>query len=1045
MRFDVSSREEVLDKRLFLEASAGTGKTFAIEHYIVRSILTGELIPSKLFLVTFTRAVADELTVRLKKTLEETGKELLTPSNACPDYLVPYLQEDEFQRRQYVRKIEEALSRLYEATISTIHVCCDRLLSLWEDGDEKLWISDYEQREWVVEYLRAQTLLSYGEWKTLGKRYSYDEKAIVDALKASLQNLLTPIIPLEEAVEETRKRLDCLEQISFSLQKKARQCRGTTNRQGKLHSELIYYFDAIEKLIQEGCSDTILASLQGVDLGSLFTSLRARSEKVSEEISNLVEILLSFLWPSLLHYTLSEGIVRRLSIDCEKRFSLYLELSGKKTPESVVQKTVALSKTADFCAMAAEVVDYLIVDEFQDTDASQWEIFSKLFIQNPLWRGSVLIVGDPKQAIYGFRKADVYSYFAAKESFSSFRTLSVNYRANPKVVQALNRLFSGPELFPLFYLPKLVQGLCLERIDSGKREEELCLDARGALHLFVAKGSIGRKRRWPHEALETEHIFPWLADEMISLEQKGTPFRSQAILVRDRYQAKRVQRFLQERKIPTCAWKVDKVTESPLYQWLYKAFLLAAQPSNQKRLASLLLLFPTLEHKTLCQLIAISKRLDQWALCVKEWIQVQEAFYKGGIGAMAKALFSALWDGVRSTDEWLSSLSHQAVIDVEHLFELLSLLEKDLPPSLESLAEALLCLESRFSQNPELLLQRIDPDDDGAPILTIHKSKGLEFEVVFALGCACRTPLQEDIEEGEAEKIRQLYVSVTRAKRRCYLPILLEEDGKKIPLGTASPLELLFAGLSCKDSHTDWLSALYGKMEKSSLLKVVETLSREETITHSFVEKEERGLSVLKKKRAEVVQSFSPLRWTRNKYCSFSSMRRDEHLISSLRGDGCGALFGTQFHAAIATLLFEPLAVRSSLAKIEERVDSSLGSLLYKALGVELILGGEKVSLHEIERDKMKVEVPFLDRQSDGLFCRGSIDLLFEWKGAIYIIDWKTNLVDKDPSQYVVEHGYDLQARLYKEAAHRAYTPHFRWGGFFFVFVRSSEGVHYVS
>jgi len=1045
MSFNISS--EILDKRLFLEASAGTGKTFAIEHYIVRSILSGDLVPSKLFLVTFTRAVADELTIRLQKTLEETSKELLMPSNACPDYLLPYLKKQEFQRRQQVRKIEEALSRLYEATISTIHGCCDHLLSLWEGCEEKPWISDYEQGEWIFEYLRAQTLLSYGEWKTLGKRYSYKKQAIVEDLKASFQNPPAPIIPLEGAVAEARKKIERLDQISFALQKKALQCRGTTNKQGRLHVELVCYFDAIEQLVREGPSDSTLAALQRRNLSSLFASTRAQTEKLSEEVSSIVETLLSVLWPSLFHYTLSEGIVRRLSFDCAERFSLYLKLSGKKTPESVIQNTIALSKNPDFCAMAAEAVGYLIVDEFQDTDAKQWEIFSNLFIQNPLWKGSVLVVGDPKQAIYGFRNADVYSYFAAKESFSSSscRTLSINYRAEPHLVQAINKLFSGSENSPLFYLPKLGKGLHFERVDSGKRGEEIYIHTRGALHLFVAKGAIGRKRRWPHEALEIERLFPWLADEMIFLEQKGIPFRSQAILVRDRYQAKRVQRYLQERGVPTCSWRVDKVTESPLYQWLYKAFLLATQPSDQKKLSSLLLLFPTNEHKKLCQEIAISKRLDQWALCVKEWLHVQEAFYKGGIGAMAKALFSALWDGVQSTDKWLSSLGSQAVIDIEHLFELLSLLEKDLPPSLESFAEALLCLESHFSQNPELFLQRIDPDDEGAPILTMHKSKGLEFDVVYALGCSCRTPLQEDIEEGEAEKIRQLYVSVTRAKKRCYLPVLLEEDRKKIPLGAASPVELLFAGLSCKDSHTDWLQALYGNMDSSRILEVVEKLSQEESITSSFVEEEQRFFSAVKEKKVETARSLSPLRWTRNRYCSFSSMRKKEPIFSSFDTEGSSALFGTEFHAAIATLLFEPLAVRSSLEKIEERVDSSLGFLLHRALGVELILEGERVSLHEIERDKMNVEVPFLDRGSDGVFCRGSIDLLFEWKGAIYIIDWKTNLVDKGLSQYVVEKGYDLQAQLYKEAAHRAYIPHFRWGGFFFVFVRSSEGVHYVS
>jgi len=1105
MSFNISSKQEALPQQLFLEASAGTGKTFAIEHYIVRSILASELVPSKLFLVTFTRAVADELKMRLQRVLKETCSWLLAPSPTCPEYLIPYLEGDDYRRGEHVRHIEEALSHLHEATISTIHGCCDRLLSLWAEKEGiysgQQWLSDYEQKEWIADYLKSQTLLSYGEWKTLGKRYAYNELGLVEAVHSFFQEQSLPIVPLETSVEEVRAKVSCLDQVSSALQKKAVQCRGALNKQGLLKEKLLLYFDAIERLIREGYSDAILAKLQGVNLSCLFALPRARSEAISPDFSHIVEVILTVLWPSLEHYCLPEGIIRRLAIDCFKRFSSYLKRSGKKTFESVLQDTFQLSKNPDFRAMAADAVSHLIVDEFQDTDCRQWEIFSQLFMHNTLWKGSILVVGDPKQAIYGFRKADVYSYFAARESFSSCRTLFVNYRADPRLVQALNSLFSGPA--PLFYLPKAQKALPFLQLDSGKEKEELPQDGRGSLHFFIAKDSIGKKRRWPHEAMEVQTIFPWLADEMISLANRGVPFRSQAILVRDRYQAKRVQKFLQGRQIPTCAWKVDKVTESPFYTWLCKAFLLAAQPADQRKLSQLLLFFPTDEHKALCQEIAVSQRLDRWALCVKEWTGVREAFYRGGIGAMAKALFSCFWDGIRRTDEWLASFGRQAVLDVEHLFELLSRLEEDLPPSIEGFGEVLLQLEGRFSQNPEMLSQRIDPDDEGAPILTMHKSKGLEFDVVYALGCSSRTPVQENSEEGEAEKIRQLYVSVTRAKKRCYLPILFEEDGKKVLRGTASPTELLLAAHNTTQDETNWVDALY---EKIHLKNTVERLSEEETITYSFAENELKGLPVsnlrlcpipfrgwLRKKSTSccsllrlktLVSSqhsyltplaqplkeighnlsfkaknpersssiLSPLsRWKKNKYCSFSSMRQKGERLSHVDGSSSSALFGTEFHFAISKLIFEPFAVRSSLERITEWVGKNalvdsheLAFFLHKALETKVHLMGEMISLHEIQRDTMKVEAPFLDKGADGALYRGSIDLLFEWKKAVYCIDWKTNVVSEEISSYVEEHGYDLQARLYKEAIVRAYSPTFCWGGFFFIFVRSDEGVHYV-
>jgi len=1062
MSFDISSKEERLDRRLFLEASAGTGKTFVIEHYITRSILADMVIPSGLFLITFTRAVADELKVRLQKTLEQTCDSLLSPSENSPAYLSLYLKGDDFQKRQLVRKIEDALSHMYEATISTIHGFCDRLLALWDEktGDfqSDRWMSDYEQKEWILEYLRAQSLLSYGEWKTLGKRYGYDENGIVEEISSLLQDPPIPIIPLEDAVEKVRKKISCSNAISSALVQKAMQCRSTRDKKGGLRPELLSYFAAIEALIRNGVSDEILCLLQGLNFSTLFASRRAKSEPLCDAAAHIVDVIVSDLWPSLENYVTPKGIVRRVGADCSGRFSSYLALSGKKTPETILQRTVELSSNADFCAMAADVVRYLIVDEFQDTDGRQWEILSRLFVNNPLWKGSVLVVGDPKQAIYGFRKADVYSYFAAKEAFEDHRTLSVNYRAEPRVVRALNRLFAGPEHPWLFYLPKTNKALHLAPVDSGRAEAKGIEDERGALHFFIGQDSIGRKRRWPHEQLETKSLFPWLADEMISLQQKDVAFRSQAILVRDRYQAKRVQQFLNQRKIPTCAWRVEKVTESPFYHWLHKAFLLAARPFDQKRLSALLLCFPDEQNKALCREMSVHRRLDRWARCVKEWTKIQEAFYRGGIGAMGRALFSSAWDGRRSTMEWLSSFGPQAVIDVEHILELLSLLERDITFSLESFEGALLQLQRHFSQTPELLSQRIDPDDEGAPILTMHKSKGLEFDVVFALGCCTRTPVQESIEEGESEKIRQLYVSVTRARKRCYLPVLVENDEKKIVKGSASPVEILLSGLFCgkRSLPVNWVETLYGHMERYHLTSAVTTLCEDEAITSSFISDELRNLPVLKEKGEELSLPFvhHALMWKRHKYSSFSSMKKPHLELSTPRdfSINSSALFGTQFHEAIAQLILEEKGVRTSLEKIEEWVSSKvnpsaveeLASLLHRALNVELTLQGEKVSLHEIKREKMRVEAPFQDLGSDGLFYRGSIDVLFEWKEAIYVLDWKTNVVSGDLSQYVEEHGYDLQASLYKEAVHRAYMPHFRWGGFIFVFVREHEGIHYV-
>ena len=120
-------------------------------------------------------------------------------------------------------------------------------------------------------------------------------------------------------------------------------------------------------------------------------------------------------------------------------------------------------------------------------------------------------------------------------------------------------------------------------------------------------------------------------------------------------------------------------------------------------------------------------------------------------------------------------------------------------------------LPMHFSDDPSIFLRRVDPATSSITLVTMHASKGLEFPYVFALGCASRTPLTElDVaEERDSEKMRLLYVALTRAKRRCYLPILLEMSGKSPDLGRASPIELMASSFEQKGAPEDWHQRLY--------------------------------------------------------------------------------------------------------------------------------------------------------------------------------------------------------------------------------------------
>jgi len=1052
MSFSITASETRWGKKLFLEASAGTGKTFALEHYIVRSMLTSFFDPSKLALITFTHAVADELKIRLRKTLEEVHTALIT-SNPIYEYLVPIIEQGPLM----ARKLEEGIAQLHKASISTIHGFCDRLLIAYGRGERES-VSEVEKREYVHDFMRNQHQLSSQEWQLLGRRCGYDSLRLIDEIVNRLEEEI-PFYDLSSAF-----RSISADNFASILSECARGNRGTKNRQGQLKPEFINAFFALEELVRTGPSEDLLRKLFGLNCEQIF------SRRKDPQVVSFMEQV----WPALRQYILPDGMVERLAAHAGNGFRQYLEKFQKKTPDSIIREVVSLLKEPSFCQMATKAFDWLIIDEFQDTDAYQWQIFSQLFLKNPVWQGSALIVGDPKQAIYAFRQADVYNYLQAKDLFAKnlhpnklknwdldeakatgftrseedqycnvgplpivesrelslapktnssaclgIRSLSINYRAEMNMVEALNALFAH---FPLFYLPKTDEYLLPVPSDPGLAANPLS-DDKGAIHFFVAEGNIGRKRRWPDDALEQSTIFPWIADEMIRLHQKGFAFRDQAILVRDRYQAKRVQTYLKSRKIPTVAWRTDSVLDSPAYTWLQRALFLAVRPTDQRRLSSLLLLCPNEDHKRLLSEMNKVGRVDRFARYVQAWQHVNRAFYRRGIGGFCRYFWVIPYDSTSSVSEFLSSVGWKE--DVEHLLELLGLL--DLPPALEAYTQALSCLDRYFTDDQ--LVRRIDPDDIGAPILTMHRSKGLEFEVVYALGCGNRTPKQDPIDESEAEKLRQLYVAVTRAKRRTYLPLILELDGRSIQPGTASPVELFAASFASKESDDSWLERLYTHMSHECMKSVFKDISPSITQQNASVE----FLPYSPAEKPISIPFVGTVKGKGQTYLSFSSMQSKKESFTP-SGTG-GREIGITFHKHIAELLINPKDVLSLIG------DQEMAHLIHDALHVELPLGDEKVSLNQIPSSDLRTEISFLDLK-DGEYYRGTIDLLVYWKGLYYAIDWKTGV--QDPKTYMQEHILKEQARLYKEAILHAFPG--KWGGFFFVFVRHIDtgGIVYV-
>ena len=246
-----------------------------------------------------------------------------------------------------------------------------------------------------------------------------------------------------------------------------------------------------------------------------------------------LEELHARLFPLLEEASHPKKLQQRLARDFEE----YRRENEAISPDDLLLRVQEALKTPAFLAQVQKRYRAVVIDEFQDTDPVQWEIFDTLFGSADL--AAFYLVGDPKQSIYAFRKADVYTFLTAGKKFGkeAHAYLDTNYRSEQGLVAQLNALFSDKEWMDL---PQWNTTLSIPASRAAKEGE-------GRLLFLVT-------------APDEESYFPFIVHEITRLQ---VPLESIAILVKDRYQAKRIQQFLQAWNIPSSQQRKEELTSIP--------------------------------------------------------------------------------------------------------------------------------------------------------------------------------------------------------------------------------------------------------------------------------------------------------------------------------------------------------------------------------------------------------------------------------------------------------------------------------------------------
>ncbi len=790
-----------------IEASAGTGKTYAIASLYLRLLIEQELLPEQILVVTYTEAATQELRSRIRTRIHE-ALDVMEGRETTDAFLLDLYEKVSKIGMKRVRDfLERALGAFDTVSIFTIHGFCLRALqdNAFESGslydtelvtDQTELLRNIMEDFWRMHFFREPApLLAY----TLRNRQS--PETFISLLKNLHAGTGVEVIP--EFSDEQIAMLDkeCIAAYAETSALWRDQREAITHLlgcdKGLKRSQETYRADLLEPLFAE--MDTFVAAGNPYDLFGDFKKFTASAISEGTKLKNTPPDHPFF------------GSCQRLLDEVQSRF-----LALKAELVSFYQKSLPQRKRASNVRFFDDLLEDLyrallsdgggailarqlrtkyraaLIDEFQDTDPVQYEIFRTIYGGSDL---PLFLIGDPKQAIYSFRGADIFAYMRAAREVSEERrfTLTDNWRSSPPLLQAFNTLFDN-ERRPFLYDEILYHPLAAgnrELNDSGVVSEsepmqlwfmDSCDEKSGMLTVEDA-GAFASK------AVAGE-ILRLLQDGQTLVGGKPLNAGDIAVIVRTHRQAAIVLNALSARGIAG-VMRSDRS-------------IFATKEAEEVRILLSALGDPGNEPKVRAALVTdilgrsgndIATLLDDempWTECLREFRNYNELWLERGCMVMSRELMAR--EGIRGRLLGYPD-GDRRLTNVLHCFELLHREEHERRVSMEGLI-AWFSERLGAEDEQEEYQIRLETDDAAVKIVTVHVSKGLEYPVVFCpflWGAANHKgevvmfhneqwQLVKDFgssdidrhrslagKESLAESLRLLYVALTRAKYRCYL------------------------------------------------------------------------------------------------------------------------------------------------------------------------------------------------------------------------------------------------------------------------------------
>lgn len=833
---------EPADRLVVVEASAGTGKTYFLEHRVADLVLAGAEL-HQILLVTFTDKAVAELRLRIRDLLDRLARTTESSAQATPDGTM--------DRRGAWHIDDAARARLRAAVIGfdhapifTIHGFCHRVLVEEAFAAARL----FEQTQIADEVAFDAAFMDLVRSRFATTAPDVDLLGAYLARGSTLDHLRALLLTCARKGALPRIELDS--SVAYAIGNALRAAFGTGDLRAALVTSLALtgndkryapaWIEHIGRAVEQwdGTAAGALAVCDSIrkhgrsepgpnllprlakasarahasapavakNAHAMGLAARARADDPSQRPQTCdIAAIEAALRAALAQPSLDAAVVATMLPPLLERIGTVKAERGMFDYDDMLRLVRDALQAPGGDQLARRLrsrTPWVMIDEFQDTDRVQWDIFRAIWL-SPETKG-LTIVGDPKQAIYGFRGADVATYCAARDqlvqSGATVVQLDVNYRATAEMVRAVNRVLAGDGISPLLDDPGTSRPGGHEiRYDHPVKpsNDVTCASARPPITVFAMRGSgkLDGKREANRRALAAA-----IATEIEQLRRTPIAWSSRGqssdfslsqvmVLTRTNKDSNEIAGALRSRGLACAVVESDRLFETREAAELASVLAAVAAPRDRSaRMRALRSRFFDVAWDDLMQVVdapdhhpLIARLLDWAALANRR--------------AYEPLLRSLIEDSRFAERALITGGGERAIMNTWHLIEIvLGEVARSRCDLYELVTKLRRWIADGDDRPDDRDVQRAESDADAIRILTVHKAKGLEAPYVFLFGAASPPkstnvhtvrdahglslvvgPQAEPIaklvqEEATAENQRLAYVALTRAKVRLYLP-----------------------------------------------------------------------------------------------------------------------------------------------------------------------------------------------------------------------------------------------------------------------------------